>query len=143
MGGLAQAGFDIAAVHCNHRGGGFGSGCQIDEGVGDIFRRHFPLEQVARHIVGFRHAARLGAGRHHFVGQQAAADAVGIDRIGADAVLAMVQGILLDQEQGRRLGQAIRPEILARIDRLLGGVEQQAAEGAWACMMRVACCATA
>ena len=45
----------------------------------------------------------------------------------ADAVGAVIERVLAHQEQGRRLGQAVGTEIGPRIDRLLGGVEQQAA----------------
>ncbi len=104
---------------------------QIDERVGHVLGRDFAAQQIAAHIV------RLADSPRAFercaimcVGQKAGADAVGIDRIGADAVAAMIERVLLHQEQRRGLGQTVGPEILAGIDRLLRDVEQEAAAGA-------------
>ena len=53
-----------------------------------------------------------------------------LTRVGADAVGAVVERVLAQEEQRRGLGQAIGAEVRAGVDRLLGGVEQQAAAGA-------------
>ena len=63
----------------------------------------------------------------HVVAEQAAANTVGIDGVGANIVASVIERILPHQEQGGGLGQAIGAEFGARIDRLLGGVEQEAA----------------
>ena len=55
------------------------------------------------------------------------ADAIGVDRVGANALGAVVEGVLAHEEQSCRLGYAIRTQIRARIDRLLRGVEKEAA----------------
>jgi multidrug efflux pump subunit AcrA (membrane-fusion protein) len=85
----------------------------------DIVGRHLAAEQIARHVVVLGHAAGLGALRDEVRGDQAGPDAIWVDRIGADAVGAVVERVLAHQEQRRRFGQAVRAEAGAGIDRLL------------------------
>ena len=91
--------------------------------------RHLAQQEIAAHIVGLAHAARLGTLGNHGVGQEPRADAIGVDPIGADALLAVIERILTHERQRRRLGQAVGTKVGTRIDGLLGDVEQQGAAG--------------
>ena len=102
----------------------------MDEGAADVKRGDLAAQQVAGHVLLFADAAGLGTLGDHRLGQQAGADAIGIDRCRADAAMAVVDGVLAHQRQRRRLGQAVGAEAGAGVERLLRSVEQQAAAGA-------------
>ena len=82
---------DVAAVHGGDIGGGFQRQRLGEKRLRHVGGRHLAAEQVAAHVILFAHSPRLGALGDEVVGQQPGADAVGVDRIGADAVAAVVE----------------------------------------------------
>src|SRR5579864_8558450 len=100
---LAQRRFDIAAVDGDDGGGRLLGVGEIDEGFGDLVGIDLAAQQVARHVTRLAHAARLGAGGNHLVGEKSAAHPVRIHRIGANAVLAVIERVLADEKKRRRL----------------------------------------
>src|SRR5476651_817647 len=124
---LSQSGRDIAAVDGQHRAGGLGRLGQRHEALRHVVGDDLEAQQVAAHVIGFAQPARLGALGDHLVGQQPRADAVGVHRVGADAVGAMIERVLAHEEERRGLGQPVGAEVGSRVHRLLGRVEQQAA----------------
>src|SRR6185503_20797006 len=58
---LSQARFDIAAVDGNDSGRGLPCQSKEHECRGDILGGDFPVQQIAAHVVGLRHAAGFGA----------------------------------------------------------------------------------
>jgi len=102
---------------------------QRQKGLRDIGGGHLMAQQVAAHILRLGHAVRGGARGDHLRGQEAAADAIGIDGVRADAGAAVFERVLPHQRQRRRFRETVRAEIRAGADRLLRDIEQQAAAG--------------
>ena len=127
---LAHRCRDIAAIDRGHVARGFQFQRLMQECLRHVVGGDLAAEQVAAQIVGLADAARLRALGDETVGQQSGADAIRIDRVGADAVGAVVHRVLPHQEQRRGLGQAVRPEIRSRVHGLLRHVEQQTTAGA-------------
>src|SRR5436853_525500 len=83
---LSQRGRDIAAVYGCHIAGGFQLQRLVQEGLRHVLGGDLAAQEIAAHVVLLRDAAGLGALLDEVVGEEAGADAVGIDRVGADAV---------------------------------------------------------
>src|SRR5262249_2474416 len=66
----------------------------MQECLRHVLGGHLAAEQVAAEIVLLAHAAGLGALGDERVGEQSRADAIGVDRVGADAVRAVVDRVL-------------------------------------------------
>src|SRR5579884_4368035 len=90
----AQRRGDVAAVHRGDAGRGLERQGLREEGLGNVLGGHLAAEQVAAHIVLFGHAARGRACLDECVGEKTRTDAIGIDRVGADPVGAVVERIL-------------------------------------------------
>ena len=97
-GRLARRGCEVAAVDGDERAGGVARQREVDKGGSDILGGNLAAQQVAAHVLGLADAVRPGALGDHLRGQQAAADAVGVDRVGADAVAAVFERIRLPGE---------------------------------------------
>src|SRR4029077_18557736 len=82
----AESRGDIAAIDGGDIGGGFERHGMVQKSLSDVLRRHLAPEQIARHIVLLADATRLGAGGDQFRRQEAAPNAVCVDRVGANAV---------------------------------------------------------
>jgi hypothetical protein len=90
----AHCGGDIAAVHGRDIRGGFQFEGLVQESLRDIFGGDLAAEKIAGHVNFFIHAARFGAGSDHLRREQAGADAICIDRVGANAFGAVIERIL-------------------------------------------------
>src|SRR5271169_4730542 len=117
---------DVAAVDGGDVRGRLERQRVVQKGLGDIVGGHLAAEEVACEVIVLAESASFGAGGDQFRGQQAAAYAVGVDGVGADAVGAVIERVLTDKSQGRGLRQTVRAEIRPGVDRLLRHVEQQA-----------------
>src|SRR5271167_1787650 len=82
----AQNGGNIAAVDSRDVGGGLQRHGMVQERLGDILGGDLAAEKIARHVPLFVDAAGFGAGGNQLRRQQPAPDAVGVYRVGANAV---------------------------------------------------------
>src|SRR6516164_11467054 len=89
--GSAERRGDVAAVDRRHIGGGLERHRMVQKGLRHILGGYLAAEQIARHVVLLAEAARLGAGGDQLRRQEAAPDAVGVDRVGADALGTVVE----------------------------------------------------
>src|SRR5262249_16297750 len=97
------------------------------EGVRYIVGVDFAAQKIAAHIISFGYAARFRSRAHHVLGEKPRADAVRVNCIAADAILPVIERVLLHQKERRGLGKTMGAKIFAWVDRLLRGVEQKAA----------------
>ena len=83
--------------------------------------RRFPAPEVLLH----REAARRGPFLEQSAFEEPGMNAVGVHDVGADSLLAVLEGVLPGERERCRLGEAVGPEVPSRIHRLFGGIEQQ------------------
>src|SRR5690606_25679024 len=88
------------------------------------------LQQIAAHIDFRGHTTCPRTLIDHFVGHQARAYSIWIDRVYRNAISGMLQGILTHQCHQCRLRCAIRAEIRPRVYGLLADIEHDGTAGA-------------
>src|SRR5712692_476138 len=81
----ARGGGDVAAIDGDEGAGGVARQCQLQEGLRDILGGDLAAEQVAARVPRLVHAVGGRSLLDVFRLQDAAADAMGIDRVGANA----------------------------------------------------------
>src|SRR5712692_888853 len=89
----ARGGGDVAAIDGDEGAGGVARQCQLQEGLRDILGGDLAAEQVATHVLRLGHAVGGGSCLDVFRRHDAAADAVGIDRVGANAGAAVFERV--------------------------------------------------
>ncbi len=97
---------------------------QHDECLTHMMRLHFALQQIASHIAGLIQSARIGTLGNEVICQQPGPNAVGIYAIDPNTFSTQFQRQLLDEEKAGCFWQTISPKAFARIDGLLGNIEQ-------------------
>jgi hypothetical protein len=115
----------VAPIDGQHRAGGALHQGQGHEGLRHIAGPHLLTQQVAGHVGLLADAPGGGAFLDHALIQQAGADAIGIDGIGAHPFATALEGVLAHQSHQGRLGDAIGAEAGAGVERLLAHVEEQ------------------
>src|SRR5215469_10506147 len=94
--GLTQSRGDIAAVDGGDARGSLERQRVVQKRLGDILGGDLAAQQVARHVLARRHPVGSRTLFDKLRRQQSAANAVGIDRVGTNAVSAVFERVLPD-----------------------------------------------